>query len=234
MARKRTAAAKVAYEAILEKILSFDLPPEATVSDTQLAAELKMSRTPVREAMVRLTVEGLIEQGESSMFVKPMTATDIRELLEVRDALESKAVELIMAKGGVSKASREQLLYWNDQMRRHVESNDFALNFQADDQFHKLLISYACNSRLNDYANQLRLQIHRVRWLTIIQPDYISSVEEHQAIIDALGEGDTAVALEAIKAHIRHAKENFHAVIHDEHSGGLMNMITHAALTLGQ
>lgn len=234
MARKRTAAAKVAYEAILEKILSFDVAPGATISDSQLAEELKMSRTPVREAMVRLTVEGLIEQGESSMFVKPMTATDIRELLEVRDALESKAVELIMAKGGVSAENRAQLLYWNDQMRHHVEHNNFALNFQADDQFHRLLISCADNSRLNEYANQLRLQIHRVRWLTIIQPDYLSSVEEHQAIIDALSGGDTAVALEAIKAHIRHASENFHAVIHDEHSGGLMKLITQAALTLGQ
>lgn len=202
------------------------------MSDTQLSDELKMSRTPVREAMVRLTIEGLIEQGDAGMFVKPMTATDIRELLEVREALESKAVELIMENGGLTKIGTEKLTYWNDQMRQHVESNNFAMNFNADDQFHKLLISYANNSRLNEYANQLRLQIHRVRWLTIIKPNYACSVEEHQNIIEALNGSDSDVALEAIKIHMVHAMENFNVVLHDENTNNLMNLIAQAALTL--
>ena len=98
--------------------------------------------------------------------------------------------------------------------------------------FHKLLLSYANNSRLNEYASQLRLQIHRVRWLTIIKPIYACSVEEHQNIIEALNGSDSDVALEAIKIHMVHAMENFNVVLHDENTNNLMNLIAQAALTL--
>jgi len=232
LARKRTYAVNDAYDVILQKILSFELMPGEAVSDSLLAQQLNMSRTPIREAIVRLVTEGLIEQGETRMLVKTISPNDITELLDVREAIETKAVRLIIQSGGLSTAQIQELNDANEEMRKHVEGNDFQKNFIADDHLHNLLVKFSDNSRLYGYSVIMQMQCHRARWLTVFSPRYRESIDEHRAIIEALARGDLNDSLKAVETHLMHAMANFKSVLFDSNTSQFMRRIISASVTL--
>lgn len=211
MARKKGPAADQAYEIILNRIMSFDLLPGDTVSDHALALNLDMSRTPIREAMQRLVHEGLIKNAGTKWVVASLTLKDIAEICQVREALESKAVELIFRNGGLNDSQIDHLRDINMQMRKYVEEKDYEHNFTCDDRFHAAILIYSQNGRLIEQFDRLRLQILRARWLTVYRSasTYHQSLKEHEAIIDGLKSGNLALTRECIGCHMRVAEENF-------------------------
>jgi DNA-binding GntR family transcriptional regulator len=214
--KKRNLVGDDAYQKILNKILTFELLPGEVVSDFQLSQHLKMSRTPIREAMMRLMMEGLIEQGEKKMLVSCITPNDIKEICEVRDAIESKAISLIISKGGLAEEQLSHLYSLNEALERAVSQFDFVANFQNDDKLHSTLVTYSRNIRLGQYLNMMWIQFMRARWLTILKPRYHDTVLEHNEIIDAIAAKDRDRAVAAINAHLKNAAENFNTVLNDQ------------------
>ncbi len=209
MARKKGPAADTAYDIIKERILSFHMMMGDTVSDYALSQELMISRTPIREAIQRLVSEGLIRQSGSRMIVSPLTEQDIREICQVREALECKAVDIIISEGGLTSDQLAHLNDLNEKMRECIVQNDYDMNFKYDDMFHAAILEYTHNSRLIEYFDKLRLQIARARWLTVVQPGYMDSLMEHETLIMALKENDISKAKQAAELHMRNAELNF-------------------------
>ena len=214
MARKKGPAAEQAYEIILNRILSFELLPGDAVSDNALALKLDMSRTPIRVAMQRLVHEGLIINAGTKWVVASLTLKDIAEICQVREALESKAMELIFRNGGLSEAQAGELRELNRQMAKYVEEKDYEHNFMCDDQFHAKILIYSDNGRLIELFNRLRLQILRARWLTVYRSadTYPQSLREHEDIINGLLSGNIERTRECIGVHMRVAEENFSTI----------------------
>lgn len=216
MARKKTPAVEDAYNLILNKILAFELLPGEVVSDFQLSQQLNMSRTPIREAIMRLTMVGLIEQGESRMLVSRITPKDIKEICEVREAIETKAISLIIKNGGLTQAQLTSLNSLNQEMQKYVSLNNYPANFDADHKLHNTLVNYSGNSRLAEFSYRMWLQFKRVRWLTILKPRYNDAIAEHEELINAIAERDLSRASNTITIHLVNAAANFDAVLNDQ------------------
>ncbi len=232
MARKKTPAVDDAYNLILNKILSFELLPGEIVSDFQLSQQLNMSRTPIREAIMRLTMMGLIEQGESRMLVSRITPKDIKEICEVREAIETKAVILILKNGGLTPTQLTNLYSLNREMQEYVSLNNYPSNFDCDHRLHNNLVTYSGNSRLVEFSDRMWLQFKRVRWLTILRPRYNYSIAEHQELIDAISERNLSRAINAVTEHLVNAADNFEAVLNDQTLGILAKRIADATSSL--
>jgi DNA-binding GntR family transcriptional regulator len=225
MARKKSGAVDSAYEIILKRILSFELMPGEIVSDLLLSKQLKMSRTPVREAVMRLEIEGLLVRGETRVVVSGISAHDIREICEVREAIENKAAGLILRNGGLSEKQMSELRRFNDEMNRNVEKGDFSTTNDFDDKLHSAIVLFSENNRLAEYYHRMRMQFKRARWLTILNPKYKISVKEHSAIIDALAERNEKKTRAAIEQHLSNAADNFNTVLNDRNVSMLRKSI---------
>jgi DNA-binding GntR family transcriptional regulator len=103
MARLKSDASNIAFTNIKNRINKFDLMPGDTISDLAISEELKMSRTPVREAIFNLIQYNLVEKQKTKFVVKPIPIEDIKEILQLREAIETKACELIIDNGGFSE-----------------------------------------------------------------------------------------------------------------------------------
>lgn len=211
MARRKGPQSKQAYIYIKSKILSFELPPGAAVSDHALAQELNMSRSPVREAIFMLTSDGLIVPTDTGAQVAPMTLTDIVEICQVRKAVEIAAVNILLDNGGGTATQRNKL---TDIYKKLQSTTDALQNYQYDDLFHGEIMEMANNSRLAEISNRMRLQIYRARWLSFIVPSRMEEArEEHKNIYQALMDKDRQASVESLTIHLDRSENNFKEVL---------------------
>ena len=211
MARRKGPQAKQAYSYIKSKILSFELPPGASVSDHALAQELDMSRSPVREAIFMLTSDGLIVSTGTGAQVAPMTLRDIVEICQVRKAVEVAAIEILLDNGGMSPSQKNKL---TDIYKKLQSTTDAMQNYRYDDLFHGEIMEMASNSRLSDISNRMRLQIYRARWLTFVMPERMEEArQEHEAIYQALMDNDRQASVDSLTLHLDRSEQNFEAVL---------------------
>ena len=170
MPRIKSNAVEIATEYILSKIENYELKSEDIISDIKFAEELGMSRTPVREAIMSLIENGILERNRSKIVVKSITLKDILEIIDIRDAIEQKALELIVEKGGLNKEQLSILSDIQDTMTENILTGNVEGNFHADHLFHLTLFEFADNSRLYDIHKNLLLQSKRLRWLAQLTP----------------------------------------------------------------
>lgn len=217
MPRIQRQAVETAMQKILDKIENYKLTSGDIVSDSELAQEFEMSRTPVREAIMILIQNGLLERNRTKVVVSNITLNDIIEILDVRDAIERKAIELIVNHGGLNQEQITHLNSIQKEMQANIVNGNFTGNFHADHVFHLSLIEYSKNKRLETIYNQLTLQSQRLRWFAQITPErFVNSLQEHQVIIDALVQKNCLVAQEAIRQHLINTKENYHSILSSE------------------
>jgi GntR family transcriptional regulator, rspAB operon transcriptional repressor len=191
------------YNALREKILSCDLAPGQRLAVDTIAQQLGVSRTPVKEALGRLSAEGLIEiLARRGTFVSPVNPETIRDSFQVREALELKACELLYGKIDEERAGTLREL----NQRLTTAGVSVAENATLDTRFHQLLVEYTGNRVLIDLYMQLSAhhQIARIRcrsehWRSRLP----LAREEHHGIVDALRDDQTAKARELLKKHIR-------------------------------
>lgn len=212
MARTKGLGAAKAYEEIKRGILAFRLPPQTPISENGLAQELGVSRTIIREALQKLEDDGLVERSGQRWLVTAMTEKDVYEICQVRAALESKAVEIILKQGGLSPAQISNLREIND---HSYQNKDHTLNYYLDDNFHSMLCSYSGNGRLMGFYEKLRLQLERARWLTAVLPEN-DPRKEHEQIIVAIEEKNVRMARNAVEEHLNTAQNNFVKIFTDE------------------
>ena len=200
--RAREPFADKAYRELRARILDNSLPSGEQFTEEELAAMLHMSRTPTREAMLRLAGEGLVEvRPRHGMRVKPVSTVDMREIYEVLTALESTAAALAAARVDQGDSIRQLRLAISD-MDAALERDDLAAWAAADERFHTLLVEAAGNSRLSELVQTYVGQSHRVRMLTLrLRPKPMTSNRDHEAVVDAVEAHDAQRAREIHFAH---------------------------------
>jgi DNA-binding GntR family transcriptional regulator len=195
-----------AYRALKQMILDNQLPPGTHLLEQEAAVLLEMSRTPVREAMVRLGHEGLIAiRPRHGMRVLPSSPEDMKEIYQILTALEATAAEIVAAKAPGDRGL-DQLNRAIRDMNRALAADDLEAWAEADERFHKLLIELAGNKRLAALVNLHWEQAHRVRMVTLrLRPKPTSSMKDHTALVSAIERGKPSEARKIHREHRRRA-----------------------------
>lgn len=184
---------------LIAKMRSGDVKPGEGINEVQLAAELGVSRTPLREALIALESEGQIvsENGKGFRFL-PLSAREFEELCPIIVALESLAIELTPVpelKRLGTELGRLAAGFRDDRVEHSL------LN-RRDDEWHELMLSACPNGRLREQISGVRLAIHRYESLLVSDEVMIGrSAEEHASIARHLSDGDIPRALEALRAN---------------------------------
>ncbi|MFE3117521.1 GntR family transcriptional regulator [Streptomyces niveus] len=202
------------YERLKQDIESLRLKPGAKLSEIQLGEELGASRTPVREAIRRLSREGLVEfvPGEVAR-VAPISLGGVRALFEFRMLLEPEAAASVAARGQTQERTLEpfrQLLSQLDEFEESFRVMDDVRQAQSFQDFYTLTENFdqqiivACrNPYLARTVRDLRSQTVRLRHLSHSGPRrMLTSLEEHRAMLKAIVQGDTLAASAACRHHL--------------------------------
>lgn len=179
-----------AYREIRRRILDLSLLPGEKLVLRDLAEQLQMSRTPVREALVRLRAEGLVEMlPHRGMRVAVPTATATREIYEIVQGVEGQAAKLAAERADADKVSRLEGAV--AALEAAIAARDLAAWAEADREFHTLLLEAAGNQRMRDLINTFEGHMQRIRIATVYQgrlPE--QSVRDHRALLEAIRAGD--------------------------------------------
>jgi DNA-binding GntR family transcriptional regulator len=193
---------EAAYQAIRSNILDNRWPPGFQATELDIATRLNMSRTPVREALMRLQQEGLVEVvPRHGMRVLPVSPADMKEIYEVLRSLEATAAELAAARK-LSPAELRRLEDASDAMDAALKADDLDAWAKADEAFHAQLLDLCGNRILKQMVLNTWDRAHRARMVTLrLRPKPIHSTREHRALVKAIKQGDPAAAGELQRAH---------------------------------
>ena len=190
-ASAKTTLVDDAYSQLKERIRSNEMPPGFQIPEPELALNLGMSRTPVREALIRLDAEGLIELiPRRGVRVLPVKAEDMQEIYDILQALEPfAAMKLAMRKPGPEALAALEAAV--AEMEAAIEAEDLERWAEADDAFHVGLLDALGNKRLSDFITRLYDQAHRARMLTLrLRELPRTSTIEQRNILESLKKGD--------------------------------------------
>ncbi|MGE5558531.1 MAG: GntR family transcriptional regulator [Bacillota bacterium] len=200
---------ELVFESIRDAILSGNLPPGERLMEIQLADEMGVSRTPVREALRKLELDGLVVVApRKGAYVAGISSKDITEVFEIRGALEGLAAELAVERITEEELDQlEKILY---QVASCVDSNNLEGMIDADTHFHEMLYLASRNARLSQIVHNLREQIQRFRKFSLSSPGRMrEALEEHKAIVDAIAQRNANLACQLAKEHIENAESSF-------------------------
>ena len=191
-----------AYQTMRRRVIDNVWPPGYRALEQELALALGMSRTPMREALVRLKNEGLVELiPRHGMRVLPVSADDMRDIYEMLTALEPMAAELAVRRRP-SKAQLQPLLDASRDMERALKTDDLDAWAAADESFHRNLIALSGNRLLIDAAQNCADRARRARIVTLrMRPKPIHSTREHIDVVEKIRAGDGRAAFDAQRAH---------------------------------
>lgn len=195
-----------AYDALKQMILSTELPPGFLAIEQEISDTLKMSRTPVREALIRLESEGMITIFPRRGFrVSSVSTEDAREIFHVLGALEVAAVEHLAEKAQSTRDTACAMLESAvDAMGDALAAEDLDLWADADRDFHRMLLECCGNGRLMAFADTMWNQAHRVRLITLrLRPLPTGSTKDHGDLVKLIRKGDMDAACELHRAHRR-------------------------------
>jgi len=208
-----------AYSGLREEIITCRLRPGTEVGEQELASRLNMSKTPVRESLVRLTLEGLVEAFPRRGYrITPVTVKDITDIFTVRKALETVAAELAAVR--MSEEELDALKTLADQTYGQDSSLPVLEFVSANNIFHAAIAEGARVPRLHALITGYLEQCTRLFHMGATIRDVTSETQEdHTRIIDALCRRDPAAAREAIALHTENTRRGLiSALISDEAS----------------
>ena len=192
----------VVFNTLRKAILRGNLEPGERLREIHLADKLGVSRTPIREAIRKLELEGLVVMiPRKGAVVAEITEKSLRDVLEVRRALEALAVRLACEK--ILDAVGEELKVAAERFEEALETGDVTAFAEADVRFHDIIYRATDNLRLIQLLYNLREQMYRYRVEYLKREDaHETLLEEHQAIIETIEKRDVAKAVEAVRTHI--------------------------------
>lgn len=183
------------------------LPPGSDIGEAGLSEALGMSRTPVREALKLLAVEGLVElRSNRGALVMPVRTEDIPALFEVAAGIERFGAELAASRA--TAADLAGLRQLQEIMEQHHSSAAIAAYFDLNQKIHRAIIAAARNDVLTATHDMLFARVERVRFLALSsQPRWDESVREHREVLAALESRDARRAGQALAEHVVHTGE---------------------------
>lgn len=186
---------EVVIENIRDAILSGDFPAGMRLTELQLADEMGVSRTPIREAIRNLEQEGLVVMiPRRGAYVADVSIHDINEVYEIRTALETLAAGLAAER---------------------IEDSEIE---EMDTAFHDVIYKASRNKRCMNIISTLRQQITSIRERSMPYPGRLDEMLlEHRAIVDAIAQRDVEKAQMAVKTHMENAERTLLRVIEEQH-----------------
>lgn len=197
-------ATRRARDEIRARIFDLRLAPNEHRLESELATELGMSRTPVREACLQLQSEGLVDVvPRRGVRVRPVSPDDLAEIYDVIGVLEARAAELAAERdaGDLDLTALDDAV---GAMQAALAADDLDGWALADDRFHHELVVASGNGQLVDFAGQLADRVRRARLVTLrLRPVPTGSVADHAELVELIRDGDGAAAH---RRHLEHRR----------------------------
>lgn len=199
---------ELVLEAIREAIINGTLKPRERLMEIQLAEELGVSRTPVREALRKLELEGFIVMvPRKGAYVADFSFKDIADIFEIRAALEGLAAALAAER--ITDEELENMERLLVEKAEAIAQQDIEKLVEVDTKFHDALYQASRNERLSTIISNLREQIQRFRATSLAYPGRgKKSLDEHRNIVEAIQSRDVQLARQAAQDHIENAENS--------------------------
>lgn len=205
-AQENVRVGEVLYRTLRDRIISGELRPGTRLSVPALAEEFQVSRSPVRDAVIRLVQDDLAtETMNRGAVVARIEGDELVSLYEAREALEWAAARLAAER--YTPALRRTLLAVLTEHRQVAEVGDFARHIELDAAFHREIRQAAQSPVLSRMLDGVQGRVLIAMRSTSATGGMVQAVNDHQAIFEALCSGDPEAAGEAARAHIHRLKE---------------------------
>lgn len=206
----------VVFQTLREAILKGELKPGERLMELQLASKLGVSRTPIREAIRMLELEGLaVTIPRKGAEVARMTEKDMEDVLQIREALDELAVQI-----ACDKMTEKQLVNLTLAMKNFensIQTGNLKKVVQTDVEFHDVIYQATDNPKLVNILSNLSEQIYRYRVEYLKEKEnYPMLVKEHEEIVTALKDRNKQLAAEMTKKHIRNQAEAVKNIIREQ------------------
>lgn len=200
VARAADSAAQI-YEHVKTMAMTFEIRPGERVNEVEIARSLNVSRTPLREALNRLLMEGFLTRAPNRGFIgRPLDAKQVFDLYELRRALEGSIAAI-----ACERASDEELLELEHFVKaskdRPEDTNASAL-LALDEQFHERVARLTRNEEMVRAVRSINARIHYFRWIDMRNGRRRHTQQEHLRIVKALESRDAAAVTKLMSAHI--------------------------------
>lgn len=201
-----------AYERIKHMIIHNSFNSSIPLKIEELSSQLGISRTPIREALLRLNCEGfVIVRDKIGFFVKTLSERDFEELFEMRELLEVFAVKQLIK--NISDEEIKKFVEFDIASREALAAKSLTDFASREREFQLLIKINAENILLSNFIETLNELIHREKKLfSESSEDVIISVQEHSNIIQAIKERNTTKAAKAMKYHVQSVKERMRKI----------------------
>lgn len=198
---------EVIFNTLREAIIVGELKPGERLMEVQLAEKMGVSRTPVREAIRKLELEGLVDMlPRKGAHVADLSVKDIMDVLEVRATLDGLASMLSAER--ITDEEMKELKHIQSQFINYVEKENLQGSIKKDVEFHDIIYRSSRNDKLIQIANNLREQVQRFRVIYI--KDFSSTkelVKEHAEILESITGKDPELARQFAQKHIMNQEE---------------------------
>lgn len=188
-------------------LLEGEITPGARIPERELCEQLKISRTPLREALKVLAAEGLVQllPNRGSRAAR-LTEKDVRDLFEVCQGLEALAGELACER--IGDAEVDEIATAHAAMVQHYHAGDLIQYYRCNRAIHEAIVAAAQNPALSGLYESVTARIRRARYFTpMTPPRWALAVQEHEAILNALRRRDGVGLSHILRTHMRHKRE---------------------------
>lgn len=203
-----TSATSRAYDHVKQAILDRAYPGGALLSEGEIATAVGVSRTPVREALLRLETEGLVRlYPKRGALVLPVSPQEISDVIETRELVETFAA----GKAALDERLVAELSACVDAMRAHATAGDAKEFARADRCFHRAIVAAADNEIITQLYDALRDRQLRMARLSADDPDRTAAaIADHADILEAVRSGDRRRIRAAVHRHLTTARTALH------------------------
>ncbi len=200
---RRRGASGTAFDWLRDEILSGRMRPGQALSENEIAQRLGVSRTPVREAIIRLESEGLLTvRPQVGTSVAPIDVEAVADVQFLREAIECRTVAL--AARSVTPADAKELRANLKAQARIAARGDHAAFVPLDDRMHQKLVAMAGRPRVWRAVEDAKAQLDRVRFLSLEDPAWLATIHrQHEQIVERVLAGDAEGAQAAMSRHLR-------------------------------
>ncbi len=189
-----------------QQVVQNDLTPGTRISEAEIAQQFGISRQPVREAFIKLAEEGLVEiRPQRGTVVRKIDPAEVLDARFVREAVEADIVRLLVKKGDASLVRELRRQLAEQKTLAQCSPKDF---IRADELFHRTMAEAAGKGNVWTILQGLKSQMDRVRFLSFDLYRHDRLIDQHEAIIDSIEQGDEEGAEEATRRHLRAVLED--------------------------
>lgn len=204
-----------AYDFLKNAILEQRFLPGQSLVEDNIANQLGISRTPVREAIRELSREGLVDSSPNRRtVVRALTTQELLDIFDIKIRLEGLCAAHAAERSG--KATAQELYKALRHMAAAAKAHDKGAYLRADEAYHAAIYAGAQSERIKQIIEDLNTQWHRMRQgMAAIESRMDTAVEEHRRIADAIGAGEPQSAEVAMRVHLENLRDGIRSALQD-------------------